>query len=116
MQKEPDMNGFDPTFLESMASIAPDRVARFIELTRKDAVDYMQKIEEAIASQDAETIEESAHSLKSVSGQVGALRFSDMAKELEIMGRENKIEGAKEKLEELKKEYTNIEVILTTMY
>jgi HPt (histidine-containing phosphotransfer) domain-containing protein len=53
-----------------------------------------------------------AHSLKSSSAYVGAMRLSDMSKELEMMGRANVMDGAKEKAERMKAEYVRVRTAL----
>lgn len=109
-------NGFNPEFLESMKSLAPDRVARFIELSISDSTNLIAKVEAAIDRQDATEYGEHAHALKSVAGQIGATRLSAIAKELEYMGRDGVLDGVKEKLASIKSEHSVMVEILTKRY
>ncbi|MGC9524557.1 MAG: response regulator [Limnospira sp.] len=53
----------------------------------QEAPQHIDGIRNAIAARDAKGLKESAHTLKSSSAQLGALRFSELCKELEYMGR-----------------------------
>ena len=61
----------------------------------------VQKIHQAVASGEGETLMESAHSLKSSSANLGAMQLSTLARELEQLGREGNAAAAAELLESL---------------
>jgi len=82
----------------------PDIVAEVGGLFLKHAPDKMSAIEQATEKGDAKGLQIAAHSLKSSSAYVGAMRLSAMSKELEQMGRSGELEGAKELVELLKAE------------
>ncbi len=65
-------------------------------------------LQEAIERDDAEQVEASAHKLKGSAGQLNALAMSEMAFELEIMGKEANLLNAPEKLHALIDHYQNI--------
>ncbi len=65
-------------------------------------------LQEAIERDDAEQVEASAHKLKGSAGQLNALAMSEMAFELEIMGKEANLLNAPEKLHALKGVYQDI--------
>ena len=67
---------------------------------------------QAVEDEDAKGLQMAAHSLKSSSAYVGAMRLSDMSKELEMMGRANVMDGAKEKAERLSAEYVRVRTSL----
>jgi two-component system, sensor histidine kinase len=55
----------------------------------------LKKIQEGIIQQDPETVHFATHSLKSSSRQLGAIRFSNLASELDSIARENSLSGAR---------------------
>ncbi len=83
----------------------PDIVAEVAGLFIKHAPEKLLAIDVAVEKGDAKGVQVAAHSLKSSSAYVGAMRLSAMCKELEQAGRSGALEGAKEKSESLKAEY-----------
>ncbi|MCJ7443319.1 MAG: Hpt domain-containing protein [Methanotrichaceae archaeon] len=83
----------------------PDIVTEVGGLFLKYAPDKIFAIETAVKTSDTKALRVAAHSLKSSSAYVGALRLSAVSRELEEMGRAGIIENAAEKVEELKIEY-----------
>lgn len=55
----------------------------------------VKAILEAAGKDDAKGLQIAAHSLKSGSAYIGAMRLSALAKELEMMGRSGALEGAR---------------------
>lgn len=53
----------------------------------QEAPQHLDGIRKAIEAQDPKGLKESAHTLKSSSAQLGAIRFSEFCKKLEYMGR-----------------------------
>ncbi len=82
----------------------PDIVAEVGGLFLKHTPDKISAIEQATEKGDAKGLQIAAHSLKSSSAYVGAMRLSAMSKELEQMGRSGELKGAKELVELLKAE------------
>lgn len=60
-----------------------------------------ERIGEAVAKADARELLESAHSLKSSSGNVGAVRVSTLSQKLEAAGRDGRLDGTAALFEEL---------------
>ncbi|HUI39407.1 MAG TPA: Hpt domain-containing protein [Methanothrix sp.] len=83
----------------------PDIVVEVAELFIKHAPDKLLAIEKAAENADAKGMQIAAHSLKSSSAYIGAMRLSAMCKELEQAGRSEALEGAKKKAETIKAEY-----------
>ena len=86
----------------------PDIVSEVCSLFVKHAPERLSSIEQAIESGDAKGLLMAAHSLKSSSAYIGAMRLSSLSKELELMGRTGALEGAKEKAEALVAEYSRV--------
>lgn len=68
----------------------------------------MKSIREAVEGNDADTLYRAAHTLKSSSAYLGALAFSGICKELEMMGHDKTLEGAKDRLAALEQEYGRV--------
>ena len=68
----------------------------------------MKSIHEAVEGNDADTLYRTAHTLKSSSAYLGALTFSGICKELEMMGHDKTLEGAKDRLAALEREYGRV--------
>ena len=78
-------------------------------------VDSESKIEEiagVIADGDAEALRQVAHSIKGSSGNVCASALSEVARQLEAMGKDEDISGAPEVFEALKVEFATTKDIL----
>ena len=67
----------------------------------------------AVPQHDAATLHRTAHSLKSSSATLGALRLAALCKEAEAMGRTNTLEGMLSLWERLEAEYTLVQAALT---
>jgi len=102
----------DRTVLASLRELQdvgdPDIIAEVGGLFVEHSPERINAILQAVEDKDARGLQVAAHSLKSSSAYVGAMRLSEMSKELEMMGRANVMEGAKEKAERLKAEYVRV--------
>ncbi|MEQ1704610.1 MAG: Hpt domain-containing protein [Rickettsiales bacterium] len=67
----------------------PTMVEYFLE----DSESYITSIREGIAASNAEKIVSPAHTLKSSAQQMGAIRVSEIAKEMEVLAREQSSSG-----------------------
>lgn len=67
---------------------------------------------QSVENDDAKGLHMAAHSLKSSSAYVGAMRLSALAKELEMMGRSNSLGGARELAQRLKTEFLQVMTVL----
>jgi HPt (histidine-containing phosphotransfer) domain-containing protein len=84
----------------------PDIIAEVGGLFLKHSPDKVNAILQSVESNDAKGLQLAAHSLKSSSAYIGAMRLSAMAKELEMMGRSSSLQGAVELAQELKAEFS----------
>ena len=71
---------------------------------------------DAVASEDAETLERSAHSLKSSSATLGALELAELCKELEQIGREAATDRAAEVFASLEMEFDRVRRALSDQW
>ncbi|OPY50996.1 MAG: Hpt domain protein [Methanosaeta sp. PtaU1.Bin112] len=83
----------------------PDIIAEVGGLFLKHSPDKINAILQSAENKDAKGLQLAAHSLKSSSAYIGAMRLSAMAKELEMMGRSSSLQGAAELAQKLKEEY-----------
>ena len=102
-------NVLDQSVLASLRELQdegdPDIVAEVGGLFLKHSQDKVKAILEAAENGDAKGLQMAAHSLKSSSAYVGAMRLSALARELEMMGRSAALEGARERAQELQVEF-----------
>lgn len=108
--------GIDQSVLASLKELQeegePDIVEEVGGLFLNHAPEKIAAIEKAAAQKDAKALQVSAHSLKSSSAYVGAMRLSAIAKDLEMIGRSGAVDGAAEKVESLKAEYLRVKTAL----
>mgnify|MGYP003596032729 FL=1 len=83
----------------------PDIVAEVGGLFLKHSPDKVKAILEALETGDAKGLYLAAHSLKSSSAYIGAMRLSALAKDLEMMGRSGTLEGARNLAKRLQEEF-----------
>ncbi|MCL6750280.1 PAS domain S-box protein [Nostoc sp. CCCryo 231-06] len=91
-----------------------DRLA-FVELIEcylTEAPRLVQDISTAITTQDAQTLWNTAHQLKSSSASVGAIALAQLCKVLEAQGRSSKLENSLELLSQLDQEYEQVKTTL----
>ena len=69
---------------------------------------------QAAESEDAKGLQIAAHSLKSSSAYIGAMRLSALSEELEQMGRSNAMNDVKDKAKMLEAEYIRVVTSLKT--
>ena len=65
----------------------PDFLGELIKIYLSDAPQHLETIKEAIYLGDADSLKLASHTLKSSSANLGAVSFSEVCKELELMGR-----------------------------
>ena len=83
-------HAIDPSVLEQIRAIAPpdqDLVGNIIKLFIDESERLKQCLVAAVNDGDCEAVREYAHSLKSCSANVGALRVATLSHELESAGR-----------------------------
>lgn len=102
-------NVLDQSVLASLRELQdegdPDIVEEVGGLFIKHSPEKVKAILEAAEKDDAKGLQIAAHSLKSSSAYIGAMRLSALAKELEMMGRSGSLEGAREGAHKLQEEF-----------
>ena len=77
----------DQEILAAMEEAMGDQFKVIIEYYLEDAAQYLEQIGAGMASNDAKAVVTAAHPLKSSSREMGVVALSDIAKEIEAMGR-----------------------------
>jgi HPt (histidine-containing phosphotransfer) domain-containing protein len=72
----------------------PDIIAEVGGLFLKHAPQKIEAMRKAAAESNAKALEVAAHSLKSSSSYIGAMKLSAISKELELMGRNGNLQGS----------------------
>ena len=90
----------------------PDIVAEVGDLFIKHAPNKISAIKKAASDGNAKGLEVAAHSLKSSSSYIGALKLSAFSKELEFMGRSGALEGSVEKAAWVETEFERVKAAL----
>jgi len=109
-QEEPPP--IDRNSLDVIASLQPpgseNILRKVISLYLDSSSVLMKSVREAVEGSDFDALHRAAHTLKSSSAYLGALAFSGMCKEMEMMGRDRKLEGARDRLSTLEHEYERV--------
>jgi CheY-like chemotaxis protein/HPt (histidine-containing phosphotransfer) domain-containing protein len=116
----PELNAavLDPTALESLLSMLGGEFAYLVELIDsflEDAPQLLAELNEFVEGEDAAGVRRVAHSLKSNGADFGATTFSNLCRELEMMGKEGAIDGAADLAAHIAAEYGNVEVALAAV-
>jgi PAS domain S-box-containing protein len=99
----------DPQKFESFRqSMGADFIGEVIQVFNEDAPQLLQEMQRALTDQDADLFRRAAHSLKSNSAQFGALKLSELAKELEMAGKEGRLAEVSEKVALAAAEYESV--------
>jgi HPt (histidine-containing phosphotransfer) domain-containing protein len=93
---EPDVPVLDERILTEVLETTGDDSAFVRELVQTylaDTPTQLQAMTAAVESDDADALVRPAHTLKSSSATVGAMRLSSIARELEMAGRSGSVEA-----------------------
>jgi len=95
----------DLTALNSLPGVEEggrsDLLERVVTAYRSSSTRLSAQLCDALEEADPNAMADAAHTLKSSSAQVGALKLTALAKEIEARGRSGSLEGAKELVDEL---------------
>ncbi len=81
-------------FQELQQSTGVEFTRELIDAFLQDGPHQIEQLKQSLKSGDADSFRRAAHSLKSNSATFGANQLAELAKELEIMGRENTLAEA----------------------
>jgi HPt (histidine-containing phosphotransfer) domain-containing protein len=102
----------DQTKLDSIRALqrdgAPSLIVKFIDIFLEDSPVLLEKIRTAVGSGEANDLFQAAHTLKSSSANLGAVTLSNLARELEMIGRNGSTDGSRPRLTKLENEYERV--------
>jgi len=102
-------------FAEFKETMGADFIGEVIAVFNEDAPELLQNMEQALAVKDGELFRRAAHSLKSNSASFGAVTLAELARELEMMGKEGRLAEAAEKVRRAAAEYQRVQQALKEM-
>jgi HPt (histidine-containing phosphotransfer) domain-containing protein len=94
-----------PTYDQLKALMVAEFVAELIDTYHVETAGLIEQLDQALACGEASSFGRTAHSIKSSSASLGAVAFSQQARELEMMGKANDLTGADKKLAQLKVDF-----------
>jgi len=114
----PDVAVLDPVALENLMSVLGgefEYLAELIDSFLEDAPQLLAELNQFVQREDAAGVRRVAHSLKSNGADFGATTFSNMCKELELIGKSGALDGAAELAAQIVAEYGTVEAALTAV-
>jgi HPt (histidine-containing phosphotransfer) domain-containing protein len=88
--------------------LGADYVVEVIDAYNQETESLIQQLQQALAAGDAAAFGRLAHSIKSSSAGLGAVSFSQQARELEMLGKANDLEEVGSKLEQLSADFLQV--------
>jgi len=108
---EPDSDlRFDPAELRTLANVGQgdEFVSRVVDKYLSSSAGLLDALRCAVRASDPKAVTAAAHTLKSSSAQIGAVRLAALCKELEALGRNGSIEGAADLSDEIAGEHESV--------
>ena len=105
-------DALDESVLKSLEEILGDQVQEIVVAFLQDADGVMSALDAADASNDIDAMYRPAHSLKSVSANVGAMALSAKAAELESEAKAGVVDQPHVKIEAIKEEFARVKTHL----
>ncbi len=93
-------------------SVGEDFMGEMVEAFLEEGAQLVADLEKGLADHDTDIFRRAAHSLKSNGATFGAMKLSDLAKELEEKARQGQLEGTAEMLEAISDAFSNAEQAL----
>ncbi len=104
-----DQGIIDPeTFNNLKDLMGGDFIVELIDTYNTETGVLIERLQQALVAQDAPAFGRTAHSIKSSSASLGALAFSQQARELEMMGKSNDLASAGSKLALLAADFVQV--------
>jgi HPt (histidine-containing phosphotransfer) domain-containing protein len=105
----------DPAAVATLLDLAGgdlDFVDEIADTYREDTPVQLEAIATAVEAGDAAALVAPAHTLKSSSASVGAMRVAALAQELEALARSGEVPDGTSRLDALRREYGRVEAAL----
>jgi signal transduction histidine kinase/DNA-binding response OmpR family regulator/HPt (histidine-containing phosphotransfer) domain-containing protein len=101
-----------PTFENLKKEMGADFIQELVDTYCEETPRLIISLRQALVDQDAEAFRRAAHSIKSTSSSLGALRCGNLAKELEMLGKTGKLGTAAAAVEHLAAETLQVQQTL----
>lgn len=98
--------------LNELRSLMGDSINEVLQTFIDFVPGQIDELGRAISNEDAESVFNIAHRMKSSSSSIGALGLAQLAEQIELIGRSGTTQGAAELLEQLKNLYTDAETVV----
>lgn len=101
----------DMTVVESLRQLGgpgDDLFLELVELFLEDAAGLVANLRSALQEGDIQTLERTAHTLKSSSANVGARHFAELCFEVERLGREGVFDGVEPRVAGIESEFQRV--------
>jgi HPt (histidine-containing phosphotransfer) domain-containing protein len=82
----------------------------------EDAPARIRKMRDSLAQGDAEGVFAAAHSLKGLSGNLGAMAMMNISQELQVLGQQGNLAGVEELLDRVDSEFQAVRQTLEAEY
>ena len=102
----------DIAALQDLKEIMESEFETLINTFIMDSLNKLKELDEAIGTSDPEALRKVAHSLKGSSSNICAGELSELARQLEFLGREGSTDGATALLENLREEFEVVKEVL----
>jgi HPt (histidine-containing phosphotransfer) domain-containing protein len=93
---------------ELIDQMGADFVVELIDTYYQETGELIEQLHQALTAGDSITVGRLAHSIKSSSASLGAVNFSQQARELEMLGKAGDLSGADVKLEQLTADFLKV--------
>lgn len=97
-----------PTFEALKESMGADFIDELLQVYYEETPQLLNNLQKALDDLDSDGFRMAAHSIKSTSKSFGAMQFGELARELEMIGREGKLEGSQGKVEALRFSFQHV--------
>jgi len=98
--------------LDELRSLMGDSLDEVLQTFIDYVPGQIDELSKAIINDDAESVFNTAHRMKSSSSSIGALGLAHTAEQIELIGRAGSTEGTTELLEKLRDLYVDAETLL----
>jgi signal transduction histidine kinase/DNA-binding response OmpR family regulator/HPt (histidine-containing phosphotransfer) domain-containing protein len=117
-EEAPDAADLDPKALDNLLAMLGgefDYLVELIDSFLEDAPQLLSELDQHVQSGDADGVRRVAHSLKSNGADFGAITFSTLCKDLEMVGKSGVLNGVAGLVARVGSEYGKVEVALQTI-
>ena len=99
--------------LQDLKEIMENEFETLVNTFISDSRNKVNELDSVVQQKDCDALRKVAHSLKGSSSNVCAFRLSELARQLEMMGKEETLEGAESVLASLRDEFLTVSDILS---